>query len=78
MSGRSALQAIRSVTSKTVKLRVVLYPGEVYRLPEAGQRVRVAFGQAWLTTRGRYVVLQADESGRLPVGLAPLIVELLN
>lgn len=88
MSSKVALQAIRSVGSETVKLRVILYPGEVYRLPEAGQRVRVAAGQAWLTAQGRDVVLQAHESARLPVsrepalvspvGLAALTVELLN
>jgi len=88
VSPQIARRAIGSVASETVKLRVVLYPGEVYRLPEAGQRVRVAAGQAWLTTQGRDVVLQADESARLPVsrepalvsslGPAPLMVELLN
>ncbi|MBP7693303.1 MAG: hypothetical protein KA764_15370, partial [Anaerolineales bacterium] len=34
----------RSITSGSVLLRMIVYPGEVYRLPEAGQRLQVQAG----------------------------------
>lgn len=78
----------RNISAGSVLLRLTLYPGEVYRLPEAGQRLRVQAGQAWLSLQGRDLVLGARETACLPVspeaalvsavGPAPLLVELLN
>ena len=78
----------RSITSGSVLLRMIVYPGEVYRLPEAGQRLQVQAGQALLTIQGRDVMLGTHETAQLPiseeaalvsaVGQAPLMVELLN
>jgi hypothetical protein len=88
MNTMSASLSAHNIAAQPVALRLVLYPGEVYRLPETGQEVRVAAGQAWLTAQGRDVVLAASESTRLPVsaeaalvsavGAAPITVELLN
>lgn len=77
----------RSVNSESV-LRLVVYPGEVYRLPEAGQQLQVQAGQAWLSSQGQDLLLGAHETARLPIspeaalvsaiGQAPLLIELLN
>jgi hypothetical protein len=88
MKPANAALSTRNITTDPVLLRLVLFPGEVYRLPEAGQRLRVTAGQAWLTAQGNDVVLEARETAQLPVsaevalvsavGAAPLMVELLN
>ncbi|MBL8057480.1 MAG: hypothetical protein JNK29_12310 [Anaerolineales bacterium] len=85
---KSVSLSAQNVAAQSVALRLVVLPGEVYRLPEAGQRLRVAAGQAWLSLQGRDLVLTAQESTRLPVsaeaalisavGPAPITVELLN
>ncbi len=80
--------SVRNLAAQPVALRLVVYPGEVYRLPQAGQQVRVAAGRAWLSLQGRDLVLAASETTRLPVsaeaalvsavGTAPITVELLS
>ena len=85
---KSVSLSAQNVAAQSVALRLVVLPGEVYRLPEAGQRLRVAAGQAWLSLQGQDLVLAAQESTRLPVsaeaalisavGPAPITVELLN
>ncbi len=86
-TSRESLSA-HNIASQPVALRLVLYPGEVYRLPEIGQQMSVAAGRAWLTVQGHDLVLNADETAQLPVsgeaalvssiGGAPLMVELRN
>lgn len=85
---KSMSLSTQNVAAQPVALRLMVLPGEVYRLPEAGQRLRVAAGQAWLSLQGQDLVLAAQESTRLPVsaeaalisavGPAPITVELLN
>lgn len=88
MNTMSASLSARNIAAQPVALRLVVFPGEVYRLPETGQRLRVAAGQAWLSLQGRDLVLAAHEITQLPVsaeaalisavGPAPITVELLN
>lgn len=78
----------RNITSSDVLVRLSVYPGEVYRLPEVGQRVRVVNGQAWLSAQGRDIVLGANEQFALadsteaalvsPLTEAPVVLEVLN
>ncbi len=63
-----------NIAAQPVALRLVLYPGEVYRLPELGQRMFVAAGRAWLTTQGHDLVLNADETAQLPVSAEPALI----
>ena len=69
-------------------LRLVLYRGEVYRVPEAGSGIRIREGQAWVSYAGKDLVLPKGEvlwfiSGKdaalvSSVGPAPLILEILG
>jgi len=78
----------RNITPSEVLVRLAVYPGEVYRLPEVGQRVRVVDGCAWLSAQGRDVLLCADEQFALaesteaalvsPLTRAPVVLEVLN
>lgn len=78
----------RNVAKTPVMLRLALYPNEVYRLPQAGECVRVVSGRAWLSTQGRDVILGPRECVRLAVGdevalvsslhQAPVVLEVLN
>ncbi len=79
----------KSVSSSAgVLLRLVLYRGEVYRVPPTGQGVRVLKGRAWATYGGEDILLTRGEemdlaSGRgaalvSAVGCAPLILEVLG
>jgi hypothetical protein len=71
-----------------VSLRVVLYYGEVYRLPEACRKIRVRSGLAWVTFAGQDTLLTGGEEagfGRgkdFPVvsalGHTPLVLEILG
>jgi hypothetical protein len=71
--------------SAGVFLRLVLYRGEVYRVPPAGQGVRILRGRAWVTYGGQDILLtRGDEthfaSGQdaalvSAVGCAPLVLE---
>lgn len=78
----------RNITPSEVLVRLAVYPGEVYRLPEVGQRVRVVNGQAWLSAQGRDIVLSPDEQVALAESTeaalvsslteAPVVLEVLN
>ena len=69
-------------------LRLLIQPGEVYRLPEVGECLRVVTGLAWLTYQRRDVFLHGQETTCLPtsretalisaIGKAPLVLEVLN
>jgi hypothetical protein len=71
-----------------VILRLVLYRGEVYRLPEAWRKIRIRSGLAWLTFAGQDTVLACgEEAGFGPgkdfalvsaLGHAPLVLEILG
>ncbi len=74
--------------SANVLLRLVLYRGEVYRVPTAGRGVRILKGRAWATYGGEDILLaRGDEtqfaSGQgaalvSAVGCAPLVLEVLG
>lgn len=55
-------------------LRVVLYGGEVCRLPRSCRRVRVLSGQAWITLAGRDVLLTEGEQTTFTASKAPILV----
>jgi len=71
-----------------VILRLVLYQGEVYRLPKACRKMRVRSGLAWVSFTGQDTVLACGEEAYLgpgrdfavvsAVGPRPLILELLG
>jgi hypothetical protein len=71
-----------------VILRLVLYHGEVYRLPEAWRKIRVRSGRAWVTLAGQDTVLACGEEAGLgpgkdfavvsALGPAPLVLEILG
>jgi hypothetical protein len=73
--------------SARVILRLVLYRGEVYRLPAAGRGVRVCEGEAWITLEGQDTFLaRGEELHFVPkkdfavvsaVGGVPLTLEIL-
>ena len=66
-------------------LRLVLYKGELYRLPASGQSIRVLSGVAWVTVAGKDMFLVAGEkivltaSGGITLvsalGRVPLVLE---
>ena len=74
--------------SASVLLRLVLYRGEVYRVPPAGRGVRTLRGRAWVTYGGEDILLtRGDEtqfaSGQgaalvSAVGCVPLVLEVLG
>ncbi len=74
--------------SASVLLRLVLYRGEVYRVPPAGRGVRILKGRAWATYGGEDILLaRGDEthfaSGQgaalvSAVGCAPLVLEVVG
>jgi len=69
--------------SANVILRLVLYRGEVYRLPPAGRGVRILKGRAWVSHAGQDILLARGDEAHLAagqgltlvstVGCAPLI-----
>jgi hypothetical protein len=71
-----------------VMLRLVLYPGELYRLPQAGRGIRVCSGQAWATCEGRDILVAQRETACIAsdtdavlisaVGHIPLVLEVLG
>lgn len=71
--------------TKTPMLRLVLYQGEVYRLPETSQGLRVLSGIAWITAASQDIFLTAgektlfSETGDIPLvsalGRVPLVLE---
>jgi len=74
--------------SANVILRLVLYRGEVYRLPPAGRGVRIVKGRAWVSHAGQDILLARGDEAHLAagqgltlvstVGCAPLILEILG
>lgn len=78
----------RNVANSPVALRLAVYPDEVYRLPQAGERVRVISGRAWLSAQGKDVILGPREQITLTVSdeaalvsalhRAPVVLEVLN
>jgi hypothetical protein len=42
-------------------LRLLLYPGELYRLPPAARDVRILAGRAWLTVAVEYIFVSPVE-----------------
>ena len=67
-------------------LRLLLYKGELYRLPPAAAGIRVLAGRAWLTVAGQDLLVTPGEKVSLPsrkdgalisaLGQAPLILEI--
>jgi hypothetical protein len=78
----------RIINPAPVVLRIAVHPGEVFRLPEAGQRIRVTSGRAWISAQGRDVVLGPREQLTFTVSAeaalisalhhAPVMLEVLN
>ncbi len=74
--------------SDSVILRLVLYRGEVYRLPPAGRGVRILKGRAWVTHAGEDILLRRGDEAQLAcgqgfalasaVGCTPLVLEVLG
>ena len=69
-------------------LRLVLYAGEVLRLPQTRLQVRIVSGSAWVTFAGRDIVLKSGETTSFASGEdaalvsaleeAPLTIEILG
>lgn len=78
----------RNISGTSVALRLAVYPDEVYRLPQAGERIRVVSGRAWLSAQGEDVILGPREQITLTVSdeaalvsalhHAPVVLEVLN
>jgi hypothetical protein len=74
--------------STSVLLRLVLYRGEVYRVPPAGRGVRVLRGRAWATYGGEDILLMRGDETQFAsgqgaalvsaAGCAPLVLEVLG
>jgi hypothetical protein len=74
--------------SPGVLLRLVLYRGEVYRVPPAGRGVRILKGRAWVTYGGEDILLARCRETRFApgrgaalvsaLGRAPLVLEILG
>ena len=74
--------------STSVLLRLVLYRGEVYRVPPAGRGVRILRGRAWVTYGGEDILLTRGDETHLAsgqgaalvsaVGCVPLVLEVLG
>jgi hypothetical protein len=74
--------------SASVLLRLVLYRGEVYRVPPVGRGVRILRGRAWVTYAGEDILLARGDEACLAstqgaalvsaVGCAPLVLEVLG
>jgi hypothetical protein len=77
-----------SSRQSSVLLRLILYEGEVYRLPYFSQGIRVQSGRAWITFDGQDIVLDRGEKMWAPfrkdfalasaLGETPLILEILG
>ena len=71
-----------------IQMRVMLLRGEVQRVTANYRGLRVRSGRAWVTLRGRDLVLKRGDEIALegrhdaavvsPLGCAPLIIELLG
>jgi hypothetical protein len=66
-------------------LRLILYKGELFHLPQIRQEIRVLSGRAWLTVAGKDIILTRGEKMSLTkkkdlalisaLGQSPLVVE---
>ena len=71
-----------------IQMRVMLLKGEVQRVESNYRGLRVRSGRAWVTLRGRDLVLKRGDEIALevrhdaavvsPLGHAPLVIELLG
>lgn len=55
-----------SMASASAILRVVLYPGELCRLPRGVANLRVVDGAGWVSVAGGDLILAAGDRVRLP------------
>jgi hypothetical protein len=70
-----------------VVVRIVAYPGEIYRLA-GGRTLRAVSGRAWITHSGRDIILTSGERAALAggddlalvsgLGRSPLVLEVLS
>jgi len=76
------------VPNAGIQMRVMLLKGEVQRVETNYRGLRVRSGRAWVTLRGRDLVLKRGDEVALdgrhdaavvsPLGHAPLVIELLG
>ena len=59
-------------------LRLVLYKGEVYRLPATGRSIRILSGIAWATVAGEDMFLVAGETVTFPLRADRVLVSALS
>jgi hypothetical protein len=59
---------MQTLLSGQLAARLMIYPGELVRVPVSGQMVRVAAGKAWISVGGHDYVLGAKERLTLPEG----------
>lgn len=62
----------------TPMLRLVLYKGEVYRLPATSQGIRVLSGVAWVTVTGEDRFLLSNEQASLRLNNEIALVSALD
>jgi len=49
-------------------LRLVLYEGEVFRLPQSFKEIQILSGRAWLTMNGKDILVEAGQKISLATG----------
>jgi hypothetical protein len=49
-------------------LRLVLYKGEVFRLPQRFKEIQILSGRAWLTMNGKDILVEAGQKVSLATG----------
>lgn len=59
-------------------LRLVLYKGEVYRVPQAGTRIRVLDGVAWVTIGQKDIMLIPGDTLNLSPAYKSVISTMRN
>jgi hypothetical protein len=74
MKAMESMFSSRNIAASPVLMRLMLCAGEVYRLPQAGEQLRVVSGQAWLTAQGRDVVLSAGDEVILPASVEAALI----
>lgn len=65
-------------TATATMLRLVLYKGEVYRLPATGRGLRILSGIAWATVTGEDMFLVAGETVTFPSRVDRVLVSALS
>jgi len=81
------METANHVQTTNVALRIVLYEGELYRLPRTSSGIRVREGVGWVSFAGSDVILRPCDELRLQVGRdfavvspasrSPLLLEVL-